>query len=290
MFSYSAYGLGIHADVSLPELPAGDVPADVTIRLGKVEAPSQTTGGFQVTPAGIYCSWRGWGSFLVRDGREIVVEPAADVDAEELHSLLLGPLLAILLHQRGLLVLHASTVAVAGKAAAFLAPCGQGKSTLAASIHAHGHALVADDLTVVQGLAERPLVFPGAPRLRLRPDATLFLGRAPEDLPRAGEGIDKRVLTAGERFDSSPLPLRRLYVIAEDTLEAVEPVPPGQAFGELLQHTYTLPFLGDLGGAHFRQCAALAKRVPVRRLKRRRSLALIPELIRLVEEDLARDG
>ena len=70
MFSYTAYGVGIHAELSLPELPARDVPPDVTIRRGKVQPPSPAPG-FQATPAGVYCSWEGWGSFLVREGREI---------------------------------------------------------------------------------------------------------------------------------------------------------------------------------------------------------------------------
>src|SRR3989454_2089338 len=54
--------------------------------------------------------------FRSREGREIVVEPAPGVDAGTLRLFLLGPVRAVLLHQRGFLVLHASAVVLDGGA------------------------------------------------------------------------------------------------------------------------------------------------------------------------------
>jgi ABC-type glutathione transport system ATPase component len=84
------------------------------------------------------------GAFLVRGGREIMIDAVPGVDARTLRLSLLGPALALVLHQRGRFVLHASTVAVAGSAIAFLGEKGWGKSTIAAALYL---ALEAVELT-----------------------------------------------------------------------------------------------------------------------------------------------
>src|SRR5207245_2121597 len=111
--------------------------------------------------------WQEVGAFQITAGREIIVEPASGVEARVLRLFLLGPALALLLVQRGLLVLHASAVEVAGRAIAFLGESGQGKSTTAAAFHACGHPVVADDVVAVQIEDGGPLIYPGLPQLNL---------------------------------------------------------------------------------------------------------------------------
>src|SRR2546421_132869 len=72
----------------------------------------------------------GVGAFLVRGGREIVVDPAPGVEARVLRLSILGPAFGLLLHQRGRFVLHASAVASGGGVLAFAGGSGWGKSTL----------------------------------------------------------------------------------------------------------------------------------------------------------------
>jgi hypothetical protein len=61
-------------------------------------------------------------------------------------------------------------------------------------------------------------------------------------------------------------------------------------FMELVRHSYLLAFLNatDSAVAHFRQTVAVASRVPVSRLVRRRSLAALPGVAQMVEGQVER--
>jgi hypothetical protein len=298
MFSYIAYGLGIRSALALPELVACEAGEDVVIRLGKVERlPSSLDArgcGFWAT-AEEACYFMGHaGAFLARGGREIIAEPAAGVEAGILRLFILGPALALVLYQRGRLLLHASAVEVGGSAVAFMGPSGWGKSTSAAVMHARGHGLVADDISVIDVGPDGPMVFPGFPQLKLWPEAVVSLGEAPETLPRLHPLYEKRARPIVREFSQNPLPLRCIYVLAEGSAPAIEPLRPQEALRELMHHWYGARFgvelLRPLGlSSFFLQCANLANRATVWRLARPYSLAALPEIARLVEEHLAQD-
>jgi hypothetical protein len=296
MFSYTVYGLGVHSPLLLPELIAKEREADVTIRFGSVDhLPSVSAGTRQricVTAEDTCFVVEQIGTFLIQGGREIVVDPAARVEDAELRLCILGPALALLLHQRGQLVLHASAIAAAGGAVALLGDSGWGKSTLAAALYARGHTVVADDVVAVDAAIEvgngrEQRVVPGFPQLKLWPEAAAALGYAPGTLPRLHHRIEKRVLGVASGFACEPLPLSRVYVLAEGQEQVVEPLRSQEALLELVRHSYCARFLHAADAAtHFRQCASVAHRVPLRRLRAPRSLAALPDLTRLVEQDL----
>lgn len=298
MYTYVAYGLGIHSALPLPELVASAaVGADVVIQIGKLDGPlpepPHTGSDFHVTSEGAYFFWEQVGAFLVRDGKEITVEPFPGVEERLIRLPLLGMVLAALLHQRGLLVLHASTVAINGSAVAFLGKKGWGKSTIAAALHAHGHRVVVDDMLAIDVAAtESPMVHPGFPQLKLWPDVVASLGDDPETLDRLHSQVEKRARSVTAGFSQTPLPLKRIYVLDAGPAREIETLRAHEAFIELVRHSY---FAGsfqavDAVSSHFRKCVSLTRRVPMGRLKRQGSLSTLPALARLVEEHLARDG
>ena len=83
---------------------------------------------------------------LARGGRQAHVEADAAVAPGLLAEFLAGPVLAVLMEQRGAFVLHASAVEIDGAAVAFVAASGGGKSTTAGFFAARGHAVATDDL------------------------------------------------------------------------------------------------------------------------------------------------
>jgi hypothetical protein len=294
MYRYTAYGLNICSEFSLPELLPGEMRADIVVRWGTVaQSPSavaRTDGQTRPPSNESYLFWEGIAAFLVRDGREIVVEPAPDIDARVLRLFLLGSALGVLLHQRGLLVLHASAVAVDGGAVAFIGWKGWGESTTAAILHARGHELIADDVVAIDVTSSAaPIVYPGFPQLKLWPEAVASLGDTPDRLPRLHPQNEKRARRVADGFAQVPLPLRYIYILdAGPTLE-VSSVPAQEAFVQLVRHSYALRFIGPNGAtaAHFRQCARLAGQVPIACLKRPVALDALPQLADLIEEHLA---
>ena len=307
--AYQAYGLNIHSTIALPELrSAGAVDrADLLIFSQPVSGPElgerparmawSETGEARIAV-------RDAGAFLVRGGREIIVDPTPQADDSVLRLYLLGPALAIALHQRGWLILHASAVALGGRVVAFLGGSGWGKSTLAAALQQRGHPLVADDFIAVPTPAlataaiagasvaaeagAPPRVYPGFPQLKLWPEAAASLGTDVEQLPRLHPGYEKRAQRLNAGFAREALPLGRLYVLAEGEPPGIQPLDKQTALVELVRHSYmshTLPPMA--AAAHLRQCAALLRQVGLSQLRRPMSLPGLPTVCALVEADAA---
>jgi hypothetical protein len=296
-FSYFGYGLGFRSYLPLPELVEGAAGRDVRVLRGAAShsPPESVETDFCVRADGTEASLTvvEVGRFLVSGGRKVVVEPTAGAEDGALRLCILGRVLALLLHQRGLLALHGSAVTIGGGAAVFLGHRGWGKSTTAAALHRRGHGVLADDvvaLKVSEGSAAQ--VIPGFPQLKLWPDAADWLGDAPEELPRLHPLSEKRARRVTRGFSHALLPLRRVYVLAEGPRPEVEPLRPREAFAELIRHSHAARYARLLeetrtAAAHFGQCALVAGSVAVCRLKRPRSLAALSSLAEAVEEDLA---
>jgi hypothetical protein len=291
MFSYLAYGLGIRAAMPLPELVAGEAEGEVSIRFGRVDdAPSGISekgwGRFSPAPQEDHLFWQGVGAFLVRGGREVVIDPSPGLDEKTLRLFVLGPVLAVLLRQRGHLLLHASAVAMAEEAVLFLGSAGQGKSTMAAALHARGYGLVADDVAVLGTEEGWPTMFPGFPQLKLWPEALASLGDDPEKLPRCNPHLEKRARPAAHKFSSAPLPIKRIYVLDKGSTPEILPLPPQRALVELMRHTYGALDVGS--SSHFLRCATIVNQVAICSLRRQKSLLQLPDLAQLIEDDLAK--
>ncbi|HSK83236.1 MAG TPA: hypothetical protein VK902_07490 [Rubrobacter sp.] len=219
----------------------------------------------------------------------MIVDPKPGADERVLRVCVLGPVLGALLYQRGLLALHASTVAVGREAVAFVGEKGMGKSTLAAALCARGHRLVADDITAVWfDERDRPITYPGYPQLKLWPQAAAFLGHPPGSLPRLEPGLEKRARRMTTAFSTAAIPLKCIYILDEGEDIEIESVLPQEALLELIQHSYGRKLLQTVRtSSHFVQCTSVVRSVPVRSLRRPYRLGTLPELTRKVEEDLA---
>jgi hypothetical protein len=290
MFSYVAYGLGIHSVLSLPGLVAAEAACDVTIRWGNADSPpperSAEAWYAHVTPQQATVFVRDVGYFLIQGGREITIIPAPGMEERLIRLYLVGNVMAILLYQRGMLVLHASAVAVDGGAVAFLGDSGWGKSSAAAALHARGHAVVTDDVTPVDVGAAPASVFPGFPQLKLSPEVAGVLGYDVESLHMLHPLEEKRGCRVTDGFSGQPLPLRCIYLLGAADASVIEPLRPPAAVIDLVCHSYPTRWRQPAGAAHFLQCTQLAKEVPIYRLKRPPSLATLPDVARIVEEHL----
>jgi hypothetical protein len=294
MFSYTAYGLNIGSYLPLPELAETESSADVAIRPGTVLHPAETTQSEQciwATATEAIFFWEEVGTILVRDGKEIIVDAVPDANPDILRLFLLGSALGTLLHQRGLLVLHGSAVAINGSAIAFLGESGWGKSTTVAALCAQGHQMVADDVLVIDFTTTgNPIVFPGFPQVKLWSDAVTSLGSDPQTLERIRPELDKFAHPYKTNFSLQPIDLKQLYILGVGTVLEIEPIPLQKVFKELVFHSYAVPFLKTAfsNQDHFRQCAKLINSVSIARLKRQRDLLALMEIVRLIEADVAR--
>jgi hypothetical protein len=296
MYYHFAYGLTICSSISLPEVVAvPETKPDVIIRVGQIgsypQRASCSGGYFCLAPGEAFFYWDGVGAFLVRHGQEIIVDPLLGVSEDIIRLPLLGMVLSAVLQQRGILGLHASAIALHGGAVAFLGHKGQGKSTIATTFYARGHALVGDDLVAmdVNDLGH-PMVLPGFPQLKLMPEAVIAaLGDDPTQLRQLAAGYEKRARIATTGFSLARLPLKRLYILEEGETLAIEPLRPQDALLHVLGQSYPARIFrqglqGQEAASNFTQCAGVATQVPAFRLKRPKSLTLLLATAQLLEE------
>lgn len=288
MLCYTAYGLGIYSDIPLPGLTvASYISNDVVLRrvtLGNAASEEAENASFFLgeTP--------GVATFLVRNGNEIIVDPAPAVDEAILTSILLGPIFAVLLRQRGFAVVHASGVMINHGAVAFLGQSGQGKSTLAEAFYKRGYGVITDDVMAVSIEGRGPEVLPSYPSIKLFPDTARRLECETTVTHKVHSQTEKWAHSVAFGFPQGRLPLRRIYVLSSGENNAIEPLQLQEGFMELVRNARAMTLLKDTYSlnAHLRQCSGLAATVPISRLTRRRELIALPDVIDLVEKDLAK--
>jgi hypothetical protein len=269
-FAYSVFGLRLHSEIPLPELfeePAGGV-ADVSISVGRLpEIEGGTNGRFVVTPEGAILNVPEAGRYLMRNGREILVEPGESERHMRLY--LLGSAFGAILHQRGLLPLHANSIAIGGRAVAFLGHSGAGKSTMAAWFHDRGFEVLADDVCVVTFEEGRPIAHPGIPRLRMWRDALEASGRSAEAYQLAFDDAEKYNVPTRTKERGRPLELGAIYLLkkgGEDpATPLIDPLSGIEALDALVSNTYRGAYVRMLGGtqAHLASCLSLVKATPI---------------------------
>lgn len=274
--------------------------SDVVVRYGSLPTPGPMDGYYtsRVTEEGVYYYVKEVGGILVANGREIIIDPLPGGEDAGFRFLVGGVGLTLVLHQRGKLVLHASAVDMSGVAVAFVGWRGMGKSTTSATLHARGHTLITDDLLVLDQEEDGIQAVPGLPYFKLWPDTLqAILQEDAEGHPRVHPAAVKRIRTAKQDAQHDALPLGVVYILDEfgdaedgDQLVHIEPVCPRQACIELTQHSSALIILQQEGISprHLEQCADLARRIPVRRLRKRANLARLADLARHIERDVAR--
>lgn len=277
VFRYRLFDCNIASEMACPELPeAAGGCADVQIRFGTTpdRLPQAVDGGLclAAAPGEALLSLPGIGRFHVRDGAQIVIEPALDIAQDHLRVFLLNLVFGLLLLQRGELVLHAAVIETDDGCIALAGESGTGKSTLAAALHARGRRVLSDEFCVVRDIpGQGPSVIPGPPYLQVWGDALSRLGHDPERLEPVRPGLKKYVLPLGSGHADRVLPLRGIHVLFpwNGSGAESEALSGADCMEACISNTYRSEYLRPLGltAAHFAQALKLVGEVPLLRLR-----------------------
>jgi hypothetical protein len=300
MYFYKAYGLTLKSVLALPELKAGDkTEADVSIRLQQLSnsplSIETNAHCYQLTAEGMYVYWEGVGTFLVKNGKEIIIEPVAEVDEDRLRLFILGAAIGVILHQRGYLVLHGSAVAINDRAVVFIGDKGWGKSTIAATLHARGHCLIGDDVIAIDLHKDsKPLVIPAFPQLKLWPDAANSIGVEAEQLPRLVAHLEKRDCRVDYGFAQKALFLEQIYVLGKNDNLAIKSIQPQEIIRYMMGNSYVTRFGKELlqtnEASHFLNLMKLVKQVSIDHLLRPTNLSLLSDAAKLIEKRIEQNS
>ncbi|MCY7282686.1 MAG: hypothetical protein LH679_04425 [Cyanobacteria bacterium CAN_BIN43] len=293
-YFYTAYGINICSDIPLPELVVShDHQVDAIVRLGILTSPLDTSSphSFRLTPDGMYLFWQEIGTFLIRDGKEIIIDPLPEADESRLRLFILGAAIGVLLHQRGHFILHASAIAIDGVAVVFTGDKGWGKSTIAATLCKRGHRLLADDVVALAASESGQQVIPAFPQLKLWLDAVTFLGNHPDDFPPLVPHLDKRDCRLTEEFISTAVSLQHIFVLGRGETVEIQRMPPQEVLLYLMRNSYITRFGEELlqgdRAAHFLKITQLSQQVAVWRLLRPNNLSQLTETAQQLEAHVA---
>jgi hypothetical protein len=203
-------------------------------------------------------------------GRGITAFIPSAAHEDEFRLYLWGTVFGAVGWLNGYFPLHASAVAVNGRAVAFTADSGVGKSTLAAALSAHGLPHVCDDTLPVLVSQGPPLAIPDRKPLKLWEDAFALV--AAERLePITSMPGKSYALTASRAAD--PLPLADLVLLENGDDTALTPVRGADKLAALVDAMYRDFIPGALGrrSAYHRDLLALANGIGIWRLTRPRA-------------------
>ncbi len=299
--NYSLAGLHMRSEVPLPSSLLWDAPpseaAEISIRYGDVPLSLQGATAFpeaQYDGKDLLVNIPEAARFLVREGKEVLVDPAPSAAEGDVSAFLLGTVFGALCHQRGIVPFHSSAIDVSGGCIVFTGASGAGKSTLAAALATRGHRVVSDDVCFLRRIARGEiLVWPGIARIRLWEDALRALGYDASTIQREFRGLNKFVLETDP--PESPREPRRLLRVYQ-----LEPAPTGKpplieglqgapTIELLMPNVYRLTLAEYMGvkPAIFALCADIARRVPVFRFQRQIGFDALPGALDCLEAHFA---
>ena len=294
---YHAYGLSIESAIALPELAetreetsatSPNVIIDIgTIKGNGLEAGDPSTLNW-VDPETFWFHVEGVGQYLVRQGREIVIQPDPGSDEDALRAFLLGSAFGTLLFQRGMLVLHGNSVRIGDACLICVGDSGAGKSTLAAGFLKRGFEVLADDVVPVD---DQGRAIAGFARIKLWQDTADRLGIDTAGLRRIMPGMDKYNLPIKGHGGRLTLPIRWIYVLESGPAGSISITPTSgmDRFPMLLANTYRGHFLDgtEMLKTHLQLCGKLASQAWVARVTRPTEGFAIDALVDALIEDTA---
>jgi hypothetical protein len=277
-YIYTLYDLALAVPFPCPMLPPAPtgIKPDVTVLEGLVprslSAPVMKEHTWQASP-GLFLmrGGRRAGRFLVEGGQRIILERNPAAEDELLCALLITSVIAALLRQRGLLVLHANVVVGSSGAVAISGESGSGKSTTQAALLTRGWQMLADDVTVLRMEADGTVVaLPGVPKMNLCEDAAIKLGHDVANLPRNPlMGIKVIVPVSPGDNMTVPVPLKKIYLISRHPMEGLitATLTGVEKFSALQDCIYGPQFPEELPGL-FSMLRAITEQVTIITLQR----------------------
>lgn len=299
---YSICGLSVASAVPLSgaiESLPGREPADVLIRRQTVppalEQATVVTPNWQLADGHFLLHVPGILRMSVRDGREILADPAPGQDMNDVAPFILSTGIAALLLQRRRLVLHAATVARQGQAIALCGPTGAGKSTLAAALCRNGYDFVGDDAAAIDFDGDGyPTVTPDGRRHRLWADAIEHLGLEGRRGMAVRGHLRKFHVQPEQENSAATLPLAGVVILRNcpqasahhnttmQRLDLVDAAPSLRA--EVYRGTLARKM--GLDGNLFGQIAQVLRHVPVWRLERNFDFPHMDDSLRIILGEL----
>lgn len=278
MYYYSSCGICIGSEIPLPELPAADHRQEPDLKIQKgvvpecLNEPNYSGKYIQISPQEILYRIENVATFHLHKGTTVTIAADPGAELDHIRAFLLGPVLGMALHQRGLLVLHGSAVKYNEQALIFSGISGTGKSTIAAALTRKGFPSLADDLCPITNQSSGPVLLPAIPQLKLLSEALDELGIPFGSVKKISQFIPKFAMSMDDFSPHQAYPVGAVFVLLRQPEEnfLIREITGTEKFHALKNNTYRFPLIWHMGmaQAHFEQVTSLARKIRVFQITR----------------------
>ncbi|MFT7553463.1 MAG: hypothetical protein ACI9BV_003798 [Rhodothermales bacterium] len=275
--TYFAHGMTIASEIEIPEFGTSQGEADLDVSIAGVPEciPDCRRRGvrFQAAPGHYLLTIDGVASYEVLGGHTVRIQPAAGSSESDIRVFLHSSVMGAVVHQRGLLPLHASSVEMFGRAVLIAGASRSGKSTLAMALNKKGFPIISEDLTVLRATpAGTVLAFPGTLRFKLTPRSVGLLSIPENELRPGRQGTGKFFVSPSGIASKADLEVSRIYWLTPSVREStgLRPLTGVEKFSAVMTNTFRHKFVDAFGTSvdHFQHCSSVTRAVPVARLCR----------------------
>lgn len=298
-FLYNIYNLLIESELEIPEALESEkeqgTVVDISLKFGTLpdHLENITSSGvlFEISDGRFLLKLPTIGKYLAEKGNEIIMDPRPETTEDEIRLFLLGSVMGAILHQRGYLPLHGSSVNVNDEALVVIGNSATGKSTLSAALDRKGYPLISDDLSVLSLDSEEICrIHPGIRSVKLWRDVVDQL-HPDTNFKKVRPQIQKFRVPAGlNQILYNPLPVKKVILLTtrNKTGFGLEEISGANKLKILRENIYRDQVIKGLGlmKNHFHLLAQLSNQSRLFHIQRPSSPLLIDELAEFVTKNV----
>ena len=269
MNHYKAFGFRISSEFPISQLTADCTAeaADITIRRADLSYFQLAHERMRFLEDGIALCYSDAGTFCVRNGNLILVDPKQSCTESVLGIFLMGSCMGAILHQRGCIPLHGSCVTDGKRSILLTGDSGAGKSTLAAEFLRRGWKLITDDVSALYDIEGVPMVQSSYPSQKLWQDALDRYEKGGEDIHSLyfSEDREKFGVNVTDSFLDGVRPLSMVVrLVPADHPTGLSPIEGMAKVDQLMRNTYRLYLIEKRHlQRHFQRCVTLSTKLPM---------------------------
>ena len=269
MNHYKAFGFRISSEFPISQLTADSAAeaADITIRRADLSHFRLAHERMRFLEDGIALCYSDAGTFCVRNGDLILVDPEQSCTESVLGIFLMGSCMGAILHQRGAMPLHGSCVTDGKRSVLLTGDSGAGKSTLAAEFLRRGWKLITDDVSALYDIEGVPMVQSSYPSQKLWQDALDRYERPEEDVHSlyVSDEREKFGVDVSRFFYDGQAPLSMVVRLVPHAASCrLLPLEGMTKVDQLMRNTYRATMIEKRNAQrHFQRCVTLSTKIPM---------------------------
>ena len=275
--------------MELPELEEAHFSnADVTVVFEAVPCclvnAKKVRESFEATEEQLLLRVNDVGRFLVEEGKHIRIDLDDGSDDRSVRLFLLGSCFGAILHQRGVMPLHASAIDTPRGAILICGNSGMGKSTTVTALVDRGYRMITDDVAALRKEGGRFWLETAYPQVKLWENSLQHLGKDTEGLDQVRPELSKRVLRLGSSIANKPCKVLGLVWFYFGEGPSLREARGNERFFAIKKNVYRRSFLTpSRKRSHYARCIDLARQLPIYCLERPETENSIDRVVGLIE-------